>query len=129
MCRPIHVKEFERDREEAERSQLVQAAEPVAGWEFYRPPITEYPWALRDAGIQGTIVVEGRIGTDGFAAGLRAVASAHPALTTATLAALEHQQWRPARVRSVPVEVPLRITIDFRLDTTDGHRADGGNRH
>jgi beta-lactamase regulating signal transducer with metallopeptidase domain len=110
------VREFERDRQEG-WYQTVAAAEPAGGWEFYRPPITVYPIDLRDAGIQGTVVVEGRIGTDGFARGLAAVTTAHPRLATLATDELERQRWQPARVRGVPVEVPLRITIDFRLDT------------
>ena len=114
------VEEFERDRQEG-WYQTVTAAEPAGGWEFYRPPITIYPFDLRDAGIQGTVVVEGRIGADGFAQGLQAVASAHPRLTRLAISELEQQRWQPARVRGVPVDVPLRITIDFRLDATDAH--------
>jgi beta-lactamase regulating signal transducer with metallopeptidase domain len=108
------VKEFERDRQEG-WYQTVTGAEPAGGWEFYRPPITVYPAALRDAGIQGTVVLEGRIGADGFAQGLRAAASAHPLLASVAISELQHQRWQPARVRGVPVDVPLRITIDFNL--------------
>ena len=64
------VAEFQRDREDS-WNQPVKGPEPVGGWEFYWSRLPEYPQTLKEAGLEGTVVVEGRIGTDGFANGLR----------------------------------------------------------
>jgi TonB family protein len=74
-----------------------------------------YPQHLRDARIEGTVVVEGRIGTDGFPTGLRVVSAGHPELAKAAVAALKELQWEPARIRGVAVEVPLSLTIEYKL--------------
>jgi len=108
------VAEFQRDRE-ASWNQPVKGPEPVGGWEFYWSRLPEYPRALKDAMLEGTVVVEGRIGIDGFASGLRVVSAVHPALASAALEAVQAERWEPGRVRGVAVEVPLRMTIDYIL--------------
>jgi uncharacterized protein (TIGR03435 family) len=103
--------ELQRDRDAA-AAALIQEAEPVGGWEAFRPSV---PPSLRqlDAAVQGTVVVEGRIGRDGRSAGLRVVEAAYPELGAAAVTALESQRWAPARVRGDPLEVPLRLTLDY----------------
>ena len=44
---------------------------------------------------------------------LRAVSSAHPALSKAALDALAAQRWVPARVRSTPIEVDALIELQY----------------
>jgi TonB family protein len=77
--------------------------------------LPEYPGSLRDAGLEGTVVVEGRIGTDGFASDLMVVSDVHPALASAAVQAVRAERWEPGRVRGVAIEVPLRMTIDYIL--------------
>ena len=108
------VAEFQRDRE-ASWNQPVKGPEPVGGWEFYWSRLPEYPRALKDAMLEGTVVVEGRIGIDGFVSGPRVVSAVHPALASAALEAVQAERWEPGRVRGVAVEVPLRMTIDYIL--------------
>src|SRR5688572_6568534 len=105
------AEEWKRDRDAA-ATELIQEAEPVGGWEAFRPPV---PVSLRelDPAVHGTVVIEGRIQPDGRSAGLRIVEAAHAALGAAAVAALESQQWAPARVRGVPLEVPLRLTLEY----------------
>jgi beta-lactamase regulating signal transducer with metallopeptidase domain len=106
------VEEFRSDRA-APLNELVIGAEPEVGWELYQP---RAPEALRRLGTRapaGMVVVEGRIATDGRVRDLRVVSAAHPALASAAVATLEDTRWRPARVRSKPVEVPLRVTFEY----------------
>jgi TonB family protein len=104
-------KEFERDREAAWNSPVVGPA-PVGGWEFDQPQRLEYPAALKESGLSGTVTIEGRVGTDGFATALRVV-SGHPDLARAAVALVKEQQWEPARVRGLAVDVPLRVEVEY----------------
>jgi TonB family protein len=108
------VAEFQRDRKDA-WTQPVKGPEPVGGWESYWSRMPEYPRTLKDAGLEGTVVVEGRIGTDGFASNLTVVSHVHPALASAAVEAVQGERWEPGRVRGVAIEVPLRMTIDYIL--------------
>jgi TonB family protein len=108
------VAEFQRDRQDA-WSQPVKGPEPVGGWESYWSRTPAYPRTLKDAGLEGTVVVEGRIGTNGFASNLKVVSNVHPALASAAVEAVQAERWEPGRVRGVAIEVPLRMTIDYIL--------------
>ena len=96
-------------------NQPVKGPEPVGGWESYWSRLPEYPRTLRDAGLEGTVIVEGRIGTDGLASDLKVVSDVHPALASAAVEAVQAERWEPGRVRGVAIEVPLRMTIDYIL--------------
>jgi TonB family protein len=74
-----------------------------------------YPDALQPTRREGVVVVDGDIGTDGKATHLRVVAADDAELATAALAAIEQERWEPARVRGVAIEVPLRVTLEYRL--------------
>ena len=87
--------EFQRDRE-ASWNQPVRGPEPVGGWEFYWSRLPEYPEALKSARLEGRVVVEGRIGTNGFASDLRVVSKVHPALAGAAIEAVQAERWEPA---------------------------------
>ena len=80
-----------------------------------RRPVALYPATMRDVGREGQVQLEGRIGADGFATAIRVVAASHPDFATAAEEGLRQAQWEPARFRGVPVEVPLKLTVDFRV--------------
>ena len=73
-----------------------------------------YPEPLRERRIAGRVSLEGRIGTDGFATAMQVMSTDHPDLGPAAIEALKELQWEPARMRGVPVEYPLTVTVDFR---------------
>jgi TonB family protein len=106
------VAEFARDREVASQ-QSSTAAEPVVGWDFYEPDV-RITDAIRARGLTGDVVLEGRIDIDGAVRNLSVTSSSHRELSTAALAALDGEKWRPATVHGVSVAVPLRLTIEFR---------------
>jgi len=72
------------------------------------PP--QYPARQRDASVEGTVNVEGRIGTDGYLKELRLSAPAEPEFVTATLDALSAWQFAPTRLGGVPVETRIKAT-------------------
>ena len=73
-----------------------------------------YPESLQAAPITGIVTIEGRVGTDGFVTGLRLIKPVHPDLDNAALEAVTSWRFTPARLNGVLVEVPLRVSIEFR---------------
>jgi TonB family protein len=72
-----------------------------------------YPAKLRERGVAGRVLVEGRIGRDGLIKDLRARAPLDPDFAKATFDALRHWQFTAMRLDGVPIEVPIRVTADF----------------
>lgn len=111
LCGPSSlVQEFARDEEELlnRRDRLVPAR-----W-MQMVVNLPYPEGPSKAGITGTVVIEGRVGTDGFPAALQVVAAVHPDLAEAALQAVREWRFTPARLNGVLVEVPLKASIEFK---------------
>jgi hypothetical protein len=108
------AEDLQRDRENY-ATALTRTAEPADGWERYR---VDVPSSLRqrERSVAGNVTVAGRVGIDGRLNDLRAVSSAHPALSEAALAALAAQRWVPARIRSTAVEVEVLLELQFVWD-------------
>jgi TonB family protein len=84
--------------------------------------LPEYPRTLKNAGLEGTVIIEGRIGTNGLASDLKVMSAVHPALASAAVEAVQAERWEPGRVRGVAIEVPLRMTIDYILHPRSDYR-------
>jgi TonB family protein len=110
---PSLVKEFQHDREESWKAAVVGPA-PIGGWEFDQPRPIPYPEPARRARVEGTVVIDGQIGPDGFVTDIR-VASGHPLLTDGTVAVLRDQRWEPARVRGNAVGIPMHAEFRYVL--------------
>lgn len=80
-------------------------------------PVPTYPELLRQAGIQGRVVLEAVVDTAGRVdpASLRVVASAHPGFVAPAQQALAATLFRPGRMHGRPVPVRVRLPIDFVL--------------
>ena len=79
--------------------------------------IPTYPELLRQAGIQGRVVLEAIVDTTGHVEGgsIVVVSTAHPGLVAAARQALLGALFRPGRTRGQAVRVRVRIPIDFRI--------------
>ncbi len=106
------AKEFAADRVDA-LDHPVSAPHPASGWEFYKPANGEYPAALKEAGVEGSVVVEGRIGVDGVPTAMKAEPPS--ALGRAAMAGLAGEIWEPGRIRGIAVEVPFRLLVRYVL--------------
>jgi hypothetical protein len=95
---------------------LVSSVEPEGGWPSYQSRIQHLARRLDGPQPSGTVVVEGRVGTNGMVRAVRVVSADHPALATAAIASLRETRWKPARVRGVPVEAPLQLTVEYTRD-------------
>jgi TonB family protein len=75
-----------------------------------------YSQALRDAGIEGTVTMQGRIATDGSVEGMQVTSSPNADLSRAALDAVNQWQFEPTRLWGTPVEVEMNVTVNFRRD-------------
>lgn len=73
-----------------------------------------YPADLRQAGVDGDVVVEATIGSDGIVRNARAI-SGDPRLQPLALAAVRQWRFRPGTMNGKPVDVLYRTTITFHL--------------
>ncbi|PYQ98792.1 MAG: hypothetical protein DMF96_09595 [Acidobacteria bacterium] len=67
-------------------------------------------------GSKATVLLEGRVGTDGFLKDLRVLAPADAEFANAALAAVRQWQFTPTRLDGVPMEVRMRVTVNFFMD-------------
>jgi TonB family protein len=88
-----------------------------------RPPMKlkdvrpEYPDAMRAAGEEGTVLLDTIIATDGSVQSIRVVRSpAHRALVDAAIAAVRGWKFEPTLLNGSPVEVVMRVSVDFELE-------------
>lgn len=74
----------------------------------------DYPEAARRQNIQGSVVLEVRIGADGSVQDVR-VASGPPLLAQAASDAVKQWKFKPHLVNGSPVEMQTMVTLNFRL--------------
>jgi hypothetical protein len=73
-----------------------------------------YPVALRGTGTAGTVLMEGRIGLDGYIGDIRIIGDAHPELVHAAIAAVRDWRYTQTLLNCQPVEVTMTITTNFK---------------
>jgi TonB family protein len=81
---------------------LIQRVEPA------------YPVMAKQSGIEGAVVLEALVNTSGQVQDLH-VASGNSLLAAAALRAVRQWRYRPSHLNGKPVEVPIRITLNFAL--------------
>ncbi len=76
----------------------------------------DYPQAMRDAGFEGVVPMEARIGVDGQVTTVHAMsAHAHPELVKAALEAVRLWRFSPTLLNGAAVEVLMTVTVHFKL--------------
>ncbi|HEV8353280.1 MAG TPA: TonB family protein [bacterium] len=80
-------------------------------------PVPEYPRRLREAGIQGQVIVEAVVDTLGRveSGSLRVVRADQVDFEASAVASIRAALFRPARVLGKPVRVLVRVPVSFRL--------------
>ena len=80
------------------------------------PPV--YPPNAKSAGIQGLVLLDAVIDTDGSPKSLRVVSSGiDPDLARAAVDAVKQWHWQPAISNGAPVESETSVTVNFRTVT------------
>jgi protein TonB len=86
---------------EVMESRLIHKIEPI------------YPEAARQANVQGVVILEAVIGTDGTVVDLRAI-SGPDELTAAALDAVKWWRFQPYMLSGRAVQVKTRLAVEFR---------------
>jgi periplasmic protein TonB len=73
-----------------------------------------YPPSAKENHIEGTVVLQAVVGTDGQIADLTPI-SGPTELTQAALDAVKQWQYRPYVLSGEPAEAVMRITVNFKL--------------
>jgi len=73
-----------------------------------------YPQSLSDAGIEGSVLLEARIDSDGKTRDLRVVSSPHPALEGAAVDAVVQWEFAPTTLNGSAIDTPMNITVTFK---------------
>ena len=75
-----------------------------------------YPaWAI-EAGTSGTVVIKGRLRTDGSVGDMVPAQDADPGLINAVTQAVRLWEFSPVRLNGVPMEIDIEVTVQFVLN-------------
>lgn len=98
----------------AKPSGPLRVSAGVAEGQLLAPIKPVYPIIARDAHVQGTVIIDAVISTDGTVEQARVV-SGSPLLTEAALSAVSRARYQPYRLNGQPVAVETTIRIIFTL--------------
>jgi protein TonB len=77
----------------------------------------EYPQHLRgSAAVAGTVILDARIGPDGFVRDVKVLRSVHPDLDQAAIEAVRGWEFDSTLLNCVPVEVAMTVTVNFAVE-------------
>jgi len=93
-----------------------------AGPQVLTGPTPSYPELLRQAGVQGRVLLEAIVDTTGHvqADSIRVIEATHPAFVAPARQALAATLFRPALVAGKPVRMRVRVPYEFLIQGRDG---------
>lgn len=91
-----------------ERPRLVRRVTPV------------YPADARADGVQGLVILETTIGTDGKVASVDVVRRVDPRLDSAAAEAVAVWEYTPTLLNGEPVEVVMTVNVTFSITKAEG---------
>jgi len=77
-----------------------------------------YPPAARDAKIEGTVDLEGRIDTSGFVTDVRVLRASQADLAAAATEAVKEWRFDATLLNCIPIETMIGVTVKFQLSGT-----------
>jgi len=96
------------------KTRIVRVGGKVIAARALYQPVPVYPPLAKMARIQGVVVLQAIIGTDGTVQDLK-VLSGHPLLIRAAIDAVRTWRYQPTLLNTEPVEVLTEIDVNFRL--------------
>lgn len=98
----------------AERPQRVRVSQGVSQGLLVRQVKPVYPREAREAGIQGSVIIQAVIGKDGMLLETKVI-SGPKELQQAAVGAVQQWRYKPYYLNGKPVEVETQITVNFQL--------------
>jgi TonB family protein len=74
----------------------------------------EYPAALRGSGTEGTVVLDTKLGVDGFVKDIEIRDGSAPEFADAAITAVREWRYSQTILNCMPIEVPMTVTMRFR---------------
>ena len=97
--------------------QRIKVGGNVQMVQLLHQPKAEYPADLQQAGVQGTVVLQGIISKDGDVVSPKVLSTdVDPRLVQLALNTFQQYRYKPALLNGEPIEVVTTISIDFRLN-------------
>jgi TonB family protein len=93
----------------------VTIAGGVAQGFLFKKEVPVYPQDAKDARVQGTVVLQATIGTDGGIHDLKVISGPWPSLIAAALWSVSHWTYKPYLLNGEPVEVETTVNVVFSL--------------
>ena len=112
---PDAIKHEFTDQRDEMSAAILRRAEPEEGWDAFNERPFPYPPEMKTSKLEGTVEIEGTIAIDGASSSLEVVSSTDPRLTEVAMQLTQQLRWHPARLRAAPVQVPLRVTVEFSI--------------
>jgi TonB family protein len=78
-----------------------------------------YPASLVGSGIEGTVVIEGLLGTDGRMKDMRVVSSSHPAFERSALDAVGAWEFTPTLLNGRTIDVRINVNVNFAATSAE----------
>lgn len=100
----------------ASAPQRIRVGGQVEAMKLIRQKRPEYPESARQKGMEGEVVLEAVISTQGVPLNLHVLKSPDPALSEAALAAVGEWRYEPTLLNGQPIEVVTTIALRFRLE-------------
>ena len=104
-----------------DRTPVAAAVPSVAGDIVVTPPVrlrtftAEYPTAARAAQLEGDVLLQAVVGSDGKVHDVSVLRSVHPLLDAAAKKAVLRYEYKPGLRDGIPESVAVRLTVSFRL--------------
>jgi TonB family protein len=73
-----------------------------------------YPAGLEQSGIDGSVLLEANIGTDGSVTNVDVISATHPDLAASAVEAVRQWQFDATLLNCVPVDVAMKVNISFQ---------------
>jgi len=97
-------------------AEPLRVSGPVQAGKVIYQPSPAYPSLARIAKVEGTVVLQATIGTDGTIQSLRIISETSPLLRTGVIETVKTWKYKPTLLSNEPVEVITTITINFNLN-------------
>ena len=89
---------------------------PIGGYPAIQRALV-YPEIAQRAGVEGTVMIWAKVGTDGVVKSTRVMRSLGPnGCDEAAMTAIKSVKWKPAMQRDRPVEVWVAVPVKFQLN-------------